>query len=396
MSASTLQSKSIPRLILAASGIILVALNLRTSVVSVSPIYGRIAHSFPLTATAQGVLGTLPLLAFAAFGWAGPRLARRVGLERGLMIAMLMVCIGDLARAYLSNSAWVFGILSVVCLGGMGIANVLLPAAIKQYFPRSIGVMTSTYLVLIAISASAPAMIAVPMTNVLGWRFAVAIWAALGLLAALPWLGMVSRDHQAGHGPARTSFKVWRWPTAWAVTILFAVGAMDMYALIAWMPTLLVSSAGVAAVTAGVMLSIYNFIGFPHSLLVPVILAKTRRPVWVVAFATICLVSGTLGLGYAPHWAWIWIFPAGLGAMFVPIGLTLINLRTKTQEGTTALSGFVQSAGYLVAAMGPVIVGYLHTVTHGWIASCWFMAIAGLVAGAAGVIATRTVYLEDR
>jgi cyanate permease len=56
-----------------------------------------------------------------------------------------------------------------------------------------------------------------------------------------------------------------------SVSLLFSVGASDMYALIAWLPQMLTTTAGVSAATARVMISIYDSMGFPHSLLVPIV-----------------------------------------------------------------------------------------------------------------------------
>ena len=63
--------------------------------------------------------------------------------------------------------------------------------------------------------------------------------------------------------------------------------------------------------------------------------------------------------------------------------------------GDDRLSSFVQSGGYLVAGIGPVAVGYLHVATVSWIAPCWFMAAAGLVAASAAIFALRPVFIED-
>jgi MFS transporter, CP family, cyanate transporter len=389
-------SLSRSRLLLGVLAIALTALNLRTAVVSVSPIYAFIRASFPINAAAQGAMGTLPLFCFAAFGMLGSRIASRLGLERGLMLALAMIAAGEVLRAALANSIVQFGAISVLSLGGMGLGNVLLPPVIKQLFPKHVGALTSLYLVLVAVSASAPALVAVPLTHAMGWRLAVGVWSLFAIAAALPWAGLLRGTRSPGSGGAApVAYNAWRWPTSWAITIVFAVGALDMYALIAWLPTILTETAGVTAATAGLMLAIYNFIGFPHSLVVPIILAKTRRPYLVVAFAALCLGSGTLGLGYLPQWSWVWIFPAGLGAMFVPIGLTLINMRARTEEGTTALSGMVQSAGYLIAAAGPVIVGFLHSETDHWLMSCWFLAGTGVAGAVAGWIAVRPVFIED-
>lgn len=312
---------------LALAGIVLVALNLRAAVVSVSPIFDRIGQNFPISPIQQGFIGTLPLLCFALFGTIAPRLTPRFGLEKSLFIATAIVGIGE-----------VIGFSSIVCLGGMGLGNVLLPPAIKHYFPHRIGALTGLYLVLTTVSASLPSLVAVPMTDALGWRFSVGIWSVLGFAAVVPWLRLIQHHNAADHAHRAAQYPAWRWPTTWAITVLFSIGALDMFALIAWLPEIVKTTAGVSAATAGAMLSTYNFVGLPHSLLAPLILTNVKQPYWVVAFATLCICTGTLGLAYAPRFDWFSIIPAGLGAIFIPIGLTLINLRSRTEEGTTALS----------------------------------------------------------
>ncbi|MHC1479045.1 MFS transporter [Frateuria aurantia] len=382
---------------LGVAAVTLVALNLRTAVVSVSPLYGYMRQSFPVSHTAQGIMGTLPALCFALFGIFGPGIGRRLGLSWGIVLALLMIAAGEVLRAAISPSILVFGLISMLALGGIGLGNVLLPPAIKQLFPHHVGPLTSLYLVLIAVSAAIPPMTAIPLAHLVGWRITVGLWALLGVAGILPWAIIARSGPVPSAQPnAHTSaIQAWRWPTTWALTVLFAVGALAMYALIAWLPRLLTDSAGVTAATAGTMLAIYNFIGFPHSLLVPIYLDRSKYPMPVVILATACLCIGVLGLGFIPRWSWLWIIPAGLGAMFIPIGLTLINLRSRTKEGTTALSSFVQSAGYLISAAGPLLFGWLNQHTGSWRASCLFLAACGLAAGAAGVIAIRPVYIED-
>jgi CP family cyanate transporter-like MFS transporter len=52
--------------------------------------------------------------------------------------------------------------------------------------------------------------------------------------------------------------------------------------------------------------------------------------------------------------------------MLLNIGLTLVNMRSRTEEGTTAPSSFVQSGGYLLSGVGPPVVGYPHAATGSW------------------------------
>lgn len=171
--------------------------------------------------------------------------------------------------------------------------------------------------------------------------------------------------------------------------------ALLMFGLIQWLQLLLTSTADVSAATAGAMLSMFDLVGLPHSFLVPMSLVRTRRQYLVVAFAAPCVIAGPLGLAFAPHLAWAWIVPSGLGAMFIPVGLTWVNLRTRTEKGATQLSSFVQGVRYLMAGAGPILAGYLHTATSGWIGPCLFPAATGLLAAAAGVIAVRPVCVED-
>ena len=92
---------------------------------------------------------------------------------------------------------------------------------------------------------------------------------------------------------------------------------------------------------------------------------------------------------------WGWIVPAGLGLMCIPIGLTLINLRSRTEDGTTALSGFVQGVGYLLAAPGPLVVAQLHARTGEWTVAFGFLMATALVAAIAGAVAVRPRFIED-
>ena len=89
--------------LIAFSGIVLVALNLRATVVSLPPIYQQIALSFPVSVASRSFMSTLPLVCFALFGLLARRASHLFGLEKSLLIAMVMVAAGELTRAWLSS-----------------------------------------------------------------------------------------------------------------------------------------------------------------------------------------------------------------------------------------------------------------------------------------------------
>lgn len=271
----------------------------------------------------------------------------------------------------------------------------LVPGAVKHYFPDRIGLVSGIFQVLIVISASVPSLIAVQATEAVGWRVFVSTWGLLGVAAALPWLALRSTGVEARPTKQAASVNLMGSTTAWAVMLVFSTGPMILYALIAWLPTLVTDTRGVSAGTAATMLSAFNAIGLIHSFVVPNILDRMKHPYLVIVFAALCAIAGPLGLAYAPGSAWPWILITGLAAMFLNIGLTLVTMRCRTEGGVTALSSFVQSGGYLIAAAAPLAMGALHTATGAWIAPCWFLAAIGVLALLAGIPATRAVYFDE-
>jgi CP family cyanate transporter-like MFS transporter len=109
-----------------------------------------------------------------------------------------------------------------------------------------------------------------------------------------------------------------------------------------------------------------------------------------------CSPIGYLGLWLAPvGGAWVWAVAVGVGAWTSPFILTLIGLRAHTPAGTAALSGFAQSVGYLIAAVGPFGVGLLHDATGSWAAPLWALLVLCVPQYVAGLYAARPAYLED-
>ena len=84
--------------------------------------------------------------------------------------------------------------------------------------------------------------------------------------------------------------------------------------------------------------------------------------------------------------AWVLLLGLGQGAA---LGLAIFFTMARAPDPVTAasLSSFAQSAGYLLATTGPLLVGFLHTATAGWtIPVAVLLVITGLqgTAGCAG------------
>ena len=94
--------------------------------------------------------------------------------------------------------------------------------------------------------------------------------------------------------------------------------------------------------------------------------------------------------------AWAWAVLVGIAASVFPLVLTLIGLRSRTSEGTAALSGFTQSVGYLLSAVGPLGMGVLYEATGEWTVPLSALLVLVLAQLATGLTVARPSYIEDQ
>jgi len=370
------------------------ALSARLAVAGVSPILTPMAVDLPFDAASTGILGMLPTAGFALMGFLTPQLLRRIELEPLLLAAILLAVTGQLGRA-LGTNVTVFLLLSLLTMIGLGLGNIVLPPLVKKYFPDRVGLLTALYVTLFSISTALAPQLAVPIAEGAGWRVSIGIWSIVGAVAALPWIILLARDRSARRAskspPARTPppdgprIRPWRSRIGWGLALIFAGCSSNTFALFTWLPAVLIDH-GMSPGTAGSMLALYAIIGLPTSLIVPLLVARVRRPFPIAISFTAMFAVGYAGLLLAPAIsAPFWVIMAGLGQGTYSFALLMINKRTRTTAGSGALSGFSQGVGYSLACLGPLLFGLLHDLSSSWIPSFgllsgWLLALtAGLV-----------------
>ncbi|MET4580879.1 CP family cyanate transporter-like MFS transporter [Conyzicola nivalis] len=388
--------------------VIAVALSLRTAVASISPIIAEIREDIPLTNVGIGLLGMLPPIFFALSGFVGPLVSRRLGLELAIVVSIAVMAAGHLVRAA-SGSFTILLIGSALVLMGVGICNVLLPPVVKRYFPDRIGLVTATYATIMSISTAVPSLLAVPVSDSLGWRFSLAIWAALAGVALLPWLVLLARQRRASAERAADDLsavevpdaalerRLWHSPVAIAIVVTFSVSTINVYALFAWLPQILIDIVGVTPAAAGTLLAVFSIAGLPASIIAPILVSRLRSPAWIIVAGVVSFLVGYIGLLAAPGaLTVVWVLLLGLGPILFPVCLVLINTRTRSHTGSVALSGFAQAIGYSVGAFGPLIVGVLHDATGGWTLPLVFLLATTLAAIFGAVVLSKPAFVEDQ
>lgn len=385
---------------LALVGIVLFAFSLRSAVASLSPVIDHIDRDFALAPAIVGLIGTAPPVCYAIFGLLTPQLERRFGLERLAVVAMAVVAAGLIARGFSPSALTLLGSTALI-FAAVGVGNVLLPPLVRAYFPDRVGLVTTLYSTLLAVSTFFPALVAVPVADSVGWRWSLAMWAVFALAAMIPWITLLARVQDAGDGrleganPAVFG-RMWRIPLAWALVATFAACGTVAYVSFAWLPQILVQIAGVTPAEAGVLLSLFAAMGLPASLTVPILVTRFTATKALFAVAVASGLVALAGLLFAPATVtWLWVALLGLFTLLFPLTLVLLGLRARTHEGSVALSGFVQSIGYGIVAIFPVSIGILHDATGAWTVPLIVLALVVVVAIPAGFVVARGRTVED-
>ena len=377
-----------PRLrgLLLVLGIVLLAANLRPALTGVAPLIGEIRADTGISNGTAGLLTTLPLLAFALLSPVAPRAARRFGMERMLLVGLLVLAAGILLRWMEAVAALFLG--TAILGAAIAIGNVLLPGLVKREFPERAGLMTSVYTTSLGISAALAAGVSVPLAQLdgIGWRGALAVWALPAFLACVAWLPQLGREDRPTDAPSSPGIKdLWRSPLAWQVTLFMGLQSLAYYVTLTWLPEIL-QEDGMGAARAGWMLGLSQAVAVVAMFIAPVIAGRRRSQRGVVAVAAGVSGAGALGLlvaGSAASTLWVVLLGLGQGASF-SLALTFFALRAPDHAHAAALSGMAQSVGYLLAAAGPFLFGVLRDATGAWkvpLASLLAITACLLIAG---------------
>ncbi|MFP3581271.1 MFS transporter [Arthrobacter sp. SIMBA_036] len=374
-------------------GVLLIAVNLRVSFVSVGPILANISSDLGLSSAAAGFLTGLPLIAFAVFSPVAPRFASRLGLDRALWKSLLILALGIVLRSLpVPGFIW-----AGTALIGLAIAflNVLVPSLVKRDFPTRVSRVTGFYTATQAAFAAVGAAVVVPVaqTSPEGWRLALGVWVGLALIALavlMPWLRRHGISTTRGTARDPASYRSpWASALGWQVTIFMGLQSVAFYVLMAWLPTI-EQSRGVPAATAGIHLSVFLLISVFASLATGGILHRGSDQ-GLVSFTSAALTFVTfLGLALAPDLILLWVLLGAIGCgSLIVIALSLFSLRTVNYPQAASLSGMAQSVGYGLGAAGPVIFGGLRDLSGDWELPLLLTAGVMAVLAATGVLAGR-------
>lgn len=384
-------------------GIVLLGITLRYAVTGFSPLLPVVSEALGLGTAQATLLGMLPTMMFGVGGLLAPLLVRKSSTEMVAVLAMAFAALGAIGRS-MAGSPGLFMALSALALLGMGFGNVVGAPLVKKYFAdKQQAAMLTTFALLMQAGATLPAMTAVPLANAGGWRFSLASWGFLSILAILPWAIQLfkmrgekkDKNYPSAKKTTLSALQLLKSPVAVGTGIFYAMASFNTYATLAWLPTILGDGGQTVEGAAG-LFSIYTFMTLPMALLVPLAASKMKQPFPLAGALALVHMVGYLGLLFAPQLAVVWVVIMGLGGGAFPLAITMFNRRTDSEDGSAALSGFAMGTGYLVGTLGPLLGGWLNSATGGWTLPILIYAASGILMLAGAFMMTREHTVEEQ
>ncbi len=352
-----------------------VALNMRASVLGVSPILPLIKTDLGLSYAEAGFLFSIPTVMMAIFGLPGGWLADTKGVKRALTLGMLAILVGGLFRAMVS------GYLSLVIwtalLGfGVGIATPGLTRMVKDHFSDMPGTATGINTTGFVIGATLGSWLTVPyLLQWSGsWRGTFMVWGGVAFFTLLGWVILARPTPPAHGGRAPQLAEIWRDKTVWKLNTLFLTHNIFFYCVITWTPTYY-HELGMNLEGGALLLTLFILMALPSSLGLPYLSDRVGGRRGTLIFSNFILLLTLLGMIFfplkAPQTNFV-IMGLASGGVFAMNFVLPLDYVEPHKVGSVAGANFL--VGYAGAFVGPFLMGLVHDLTDSFTAS-WVLVL---------------------
>ena len=377
-------------------GVVLLAFNLRPGVTGVPPLFSELTAVMGLSPLTLTWLAAVPVFCFAVFSAPAPALSRRFGEEVALGGSLAVLTAGLALRGLAPDSMLFPG--TVLACAAIAVMNVLLTSLIKRRRPDQVGMLLGLYLLSLYVGAIIATGTSVPLAEATGGPgLALGIWALPAAVALVVWVPQLRHPRPVRTvGPTRVRIRVHRHALAWQVAFFMGLQSLNYFATLSWLP-LLFEDRGASAAHAGFLVSMLGIGGVGTALVAPMLAQRRqsqRALITPIAVATAAGVIGALVAPMSTQVFWTGLLGLGQGAA-LGVGLYHTIARAATPAVAAALSAMSQGVGYLLAGVGPVVIGVLHTATDGWLAPIVTLLALVFVEWWCGMLAARPLTIAE-
>lgn len=377
--------------------VILLAANMRGPITGVGALTALIRADLGVSNAVMGMLTTIPMLVFAVVSLAATPISRRLGLGNTLLGGLLLILAGELLRSF-TNTVGLFLGTGLLCIG-IGLENVLLVSLIKLRFSDNPAPATSAYSTTMALTAaiSIGSGLWLAQRVGLGWRGALAVWAVVAVVSIAVWAPQARRPENQAQSDSRGSSCLKPMLCSlrtWELTVFMGTQSMLFYCITAWGPTIL-QSKGFTMEQASAAATFLQVVSLPITLGAP-LLTRHFSARNMLLLLNIMYVAGGAMYCLSDNMAVIYlgmlIFAQGMGSGF-SFCILFYSLRTRNAVQASTLSGIAQCGGYLLAAIGPVVMGKLADLTGAWNVPMAFLGVVLAIMFVSSIMSAREGFL---
>lgn len=355
--------------------LIVLGLNLRPLLSSISPLLLQIRADTGMSFQASAWLTSLPVICMGLVALLGLRLQARLGERNGVVLGLCMIVAACLWRLFAHQGET---LMATALLGGAGIALIqaLVPALIKRQFQHRVALALGVYSASLMAGGGLAALVSPQVAGHFShWQAGLGMWLLPALVALLMWwLLPFAGTAQPVQG---VSTRAWSSRRAWLLALYFGLVNCGYMSMVAWLPAYYLQM-GWSATQSGSLLAFMTIFQVIAALVMPALAHRSsdRRPLLAISLGAqavgyIGLVLWPLG---SPH-VWVALIGFGLGACFaLSLILVLDHCRKPAEAGQ--LAGFVQGAGFLLNAVSPWMTGWLRELTGSFVSAWWVLVVA--------------------
>jgi len=345
---------------LAIAALFMASLNLRPAVTSIAPVLESIRNDLGINGVAASLLVSIPVLCMGLLSPLSVRFGNRLGMERVIVWSLVLIAGSTLLRMVAHTEVLLF---ITTLLAGVGIATMgpVLSGFIKKHLTSSMPMMIALYSMALSLGAALGSSLSAPLQMKFhSWQTALSFWGILAIAAIPFWFDVLRRQTSVSSAvQPRTSKLPWRNKKAWLLSVHFGLLAMVFYSIMGWLPLILIK-AGDSHLHAGMMLTVFAIIQIPSGLMLQMLLKRfPSRRTWLIV-ASLVQAIGLLFLFYSMlSWLAVLLCGFGSGVLFALGNLLPIEAASSPQEAAS-WAAMTQSVGYLIGAMGPIMIGWVY------------------------------------
>jgi len=356
--------------------------NMRAGLILIGPLLPILKEEYGISVFTESILAATPLLCFSLSAILMRSISRLGNTNRVISYAITLLTLSLFLRTTFDIASIL--IFSITLGISVAVLNYMLPVWVKENGTSNGGLLTGIYASVMGSCAAISLAITAPLAEASSytWRLAMLPWFVIGALTALWWWIKIPSSSVSDVVVSKESFwanPLFKSSSAWSITLMFGLLNMIHYASATWLPTILLTK-GFTLVNAGILVAVATLVGSLLSLAVPHFASKRKdfRLVLIVfsIFLAVSYFAISIDTGMS---LWVWVILGNIGVYVTfSIALFLVVFRAADAAKTKSLSIMMQSVGYVMATVSPIVLGRLFDITGNWDRALYF--IVGLAA----------------